>query len=152
MYSKTAISTSRRVCQFLRQTSSAFSDLKKLSMADLAIGLEPMALTGSIVTIAFPAHRHLEPVVAQKLLIVVSAVLRPAICVVNAALWWPAQGDRHVQGPDCQILLHPVTYGPAYDPPREKIKDDSDINPNRRENSPPDCFLVRLIPRVSKHT
>ena len=31
MYSKRAISTSRRVCQLRRHTSSAFSDLKKLS-------------------------------------------------------------------------------------------------------------------------
>jgi len=39
MYSKTAISTSRRVCQFLRQTSSAFSDLKMLSTAELSYQL-----------------------------------------------------------------------------------------------------------------
>jgi len=36
MYSKRAISISRRVCQFLRQTSSAFSHLKKLSTAELS--------------------------------------------------------------------------------------------------------------------
>ena len=56
MYSERAISTLRRVCQVLRQTNSAFSDLKKLSTADLAIGLEPMALAGSIVAIAVAAH------------------------------------------------------------------------------------------------
>ncbi len=40
---------------------------------------------GIVVTVAFPTHRHLEPVLAQQLLIVVSAVLRPAIRVVNTA-------------------------------------------------------------------
>ena len=113
MYSKSATSTSRRVCQLRRQTSSAFSDLKKLSTADLAIVLEPMAQNGSIVTIAFAAHRYLEAVLAQQLLVVVGTVLRPAIRMMNAARWWPSDRDGHVQRPECQILLHAVADGPA---------------------------------------
>jgi hypothetical protein len=129
MYSKRAISTSRRVCQSRRQTSSAFSDLKKLSTADLAIVLEPMAQNGSIVTIPLAAHRNLEPVLSQQLLIVVSAVLRPAIRVMNAARWWPADGDGHVQSSQGQILLHAVADGPADNAPGEKVNDHGKINP-----------------------
>ncbi len=74
------------------------------------------AFDGRIVmAIVFPAHRWLESVLAQKLLRV-SAVLRPAICVVNAALWWPAQGDRHVQRPESQIRLQAVADGPCFYP------------------------------------
>jgi len=40
---------------------------------------------GFIVTIAFPAHRWLEAGLSQKLLIVMCALLRPAIRVVDAA-------------------------------------------------------------------
>ena len=129
MYSKRATSTSRRVGQLRRQTSSAFSDLKKLSMADLAIGLEPMALTGSIATIAFPAHRWRQPVLAQKLLVVVGTILRPAVCGLNAAWGRPADRDRHVQGPQSQILLQSVADRPADHAPRKQVKDYSETDP-----------------------
>jgi len=76
-----------------------------------------MAHNASIVTIAFSAHRHLEAVLAQQLLIVVCAVLRAAIGVMNAARWRPSDRDCHVQGPQGQILLHAVADGPANDPP-----------------------------------
>lgn len=72
---------------------------------------------GIVVTIAFPAHRWLEPVLVQKLLTVVSAVLRPAIRVLDAAWRRPAQGDRPVQRLEWQILFYPVADGPADDTP-----------------------------------
>ena len=50
---------------------------------------------------------------AQKLLVVMGAVLRAAIRMVNTAGWRAAQGNGHVQRPDRQILLHPVADGPA---------------------------------------
>lgn len=82
-----------------------------------------------VVTIALPTHGYLKPVLAQKSLVIVSAVLRPAICMVDEARWRPAQGDRHVQRPQCQILLHAVADGPADDSSREKVNDHGKINP-----------------------
>ena len=84
---------------------------------------------GIVVTVAFPAHRHLEPVLAQQLLIVVGTVLRPAIRVMNAAWWWPSDRDGHVQSPQSQILLHAVADRPAHHAPREKVNDHGQIDP-----------------------
>ena len=72
---------------------------------------------GIVVTIALTTHRNLEPVLAQQLLIVVGAVLRSAIRVMNAAWWWPSDRGRHVQGPQGQILLHAVADRPAHHAP-----------------------------------
>ena len=44
-----------------------------------------------VVAIASPAHRCLEPMLAQDFLIVVRAILTAAICVVDAAFWRSAQ-------------------------------------------------------------
>ena len=84
---------------------------------------------GIVVTVAFPTHRHLEPVLAQQLLIVVGTILRPAIGVMNAAWWWPSDRDGHVQRPQGKILLHAVADGPANDAPREKVNDHGQIDP-----------------------
>ena len=48
-------------------------------------GLEERLDSGVVVTIALSAHRHLEAVQAQDLLIIVRAILRPAIRMVDAA-------------------------------------------------------------------
>jgi hypothetical protein len=64
-------------------------------------------------TIALAAHRNLKAVLAQQLLVVVGAVLRSAIRVMNAAWWRPSDRDGHVQGPQGQILLHAVADGPS---------------------------------------
>ncbi len=32
--------------------------------------------------------------------------------MMNASLWWPSQGDGHVQGADRQVLLHPDGCSP----------------------------------------
>ena len=114
-----------------RQTNSALSDLKKLSTiarqaicsANLPRGVR------IVVTVALSAHRYLEPVLAQQLLIVVSTVLRPAVRVMNATWRWPSDRDGHVQGPQGQILLHAVADRPPNDAPGEKVNDHSKINP-----------------------
>jgi hypothetical protein len=49
--------------------------------------------------------------------------------MVNAALRWPPQRNRHVQGPDRQVAFHPVADGPTDDAPRMQIEDDSQIEP-----------------------
>ena len=82
---------------------------------------EPATFGGGIImTLAFPAHRQLEPVLAQQLLTVVGTVLRPAIRVINAARRWPVDRDGHIQGPKRQILLHAVGSRPS-PPPAVKI-------------------------------
>lgn len=86
--------------------------------------------SGIIIAIAFPAHRGCQIVLAQKLLIVVGAVLRPAIGVVNAARRRSAQGGRHVHGPQSEVLLHPVADCPTDHSARKQIKDNSEIDPS----------------------
>ena len=68
---------------------------------------------GIVVTIALSTHRYLEPVVAQKLLIIVRAVLRPAVRVMDATRWRSSDRDGHVQGTQSEILLHAVADGPS---------------------------------------
>ena len=80
---------------------------------------------GIVVAVALSAHRNLEVVVAQKLLIVMRTILRSAIRVVDTAWRRSAQGDCHVQGPECQILFYAVTDGPADHTPQKQIKDNS---------------------------
>ena len=82
-----------------------------------------------VVAIALAAHRNLEPMPAQHLLIVVSTILRPAIGVMNAAWWRPSDRDGHVQRPQGEILLHAVADGPSDDAPGEKVNDHGKINP-----------------------
>ena len=113
--------------------------------------LEEAFHCGIVITISLPAHRWLESVVAQKLLIIMCAVLRPTIGVMNAAWWWSADRNRHVQRPECQILFYAVTDSPSHHTPRKQIKNNSEIDPNRRESDPPDRFLARLIPPGSRH-
>lgn len=92
-------------------------------------GFEEAFDGGIVVTISFSAHRHLEPVLAQKLLVVMTAVLRAAIRVMNAARRWPADRDGHVQCPEREILLHAVTDGPSDHASREEINDHNQIHP-----------------------
>ncbi len=145
-----------------RLTNSALSDLKKLStVARQAICKANLPRGGGIVvTDAFPTHGHLEPVLAQQLLIVVSAVLRSrcpatvclqtargAIRVMNAAWWWPSDRPSrgsHVQRPHGEILLHAVADGPSDDAPGEKVNDHGKINPTLPRPDLGD--VARLLP------
>ena len=60
---------------------------------------------------------------------VVSAVLRSAVRVMNAARRRPSDGDGHVQRSQGKILLHAVADGPANDAPREKVQCHGQIDP-----------------------
>ena len=82
-----------------------------------------------VIAIALAGHRHFEPVLAQYLLIVVRAVLRPAIGVMDAALGWLAERDGHFQRPDRQIPLHAVADSPADDMAGMQIQDHREIQP-----------------------
>ena len=65
---------------------------------------------------------------AQKLLIDLGAVLRPAIRVMDATQWWPSDRDGHVQSPQGEILLHAVADRPSDCAPREKVNNHGKIN------------------------
>jgi hypothetical protein len=52
---------------------------------------------GIALTVAFPAHRNLDPVLAQQLLIVAGTIVRPAIHVLDAAWWRPSDCDGHAR-------------------------------------------------------
>jgi hypothetical protein len=82
-----------------------------------------------VITVAFSAHRRLEPMLTQDILVVVGAVLAAAIAVEDAAARRGSQGDGHLQRPDRQIPLHAVAYGPADDAPRMQVQDHSQIQP-----------------------
>jgi hypothetical protein len=86
-------------------------------------GFEEAFDGGIVVAIALAAHRNPEPALSQELLIVVRAVLRSAIRVMDTAWWWPSDCDGHVQGTQCQILLHAVADRPADYAARKQIND-----------------------------
>ena len=66
----------------------------------------------------------------QLLLIVIRAILAAAIRMEQAALWWLAQAHRHVECPDRQILLHPVTDCPTHNTTAVQIENDSEVAVN----------------------
>ena len=68
---------------------------------------------GVVIAVTLSAHGCCQTMLSQDLLIVMGTVLAAAIRVMNAALRWPTQGNRHVQGTDRQVLLHPVADGPT---------------------------------------
>jgi len=80
-------------------------------------GLEERLDCRIIVTIALTAHRYLEPMLAQDLLIIVRTILRPAIRVMDAAFGWSPERDGHLQSPDRKVTLHTVTDSPANNAP-----------------------------------
>ena len=85
-----ATSTSRRGCQFLRQTTSAFRDLKKLSTVARQAMCDANRPRGGgvIIPIAFATHRCHQSMVAQDFLVIVETVLAAPVGVVNACLGW----------------------------------------------------------------
>ena len=89
MYWKMANSASLRVCHDLRQIISALMVLK-------LDGLEEGLDSGVVIAVALTAHRYLESVLAQKLLIIVGAVLAAAIRMMDAALGRLAERHGHL--------------------------------------------------------
>ena len=66
-----------------------------------------------VIAISLSTHGHFEAVLSQDFLIVVRTILRPAIRVMDAALWRRSEGYGHVQCPDRQVPLHPVAHRPT---------------------------------------
>jgi len=92
-------------------------------------GFEEGLNRGVIVAIALAAHRHLEPMLAQELLIVVRTVMAAAIAVEDAAPRRGSQGDGHLQRPDRQIAFHAVADGPTDHAPGVQVQDHRQIQP-----------------------
>ena len=83
-------------------------------------------------------------VLGQAFLVFIRAILRPAIHVMNAAFGRSTKGHSHVQRPDRQVSLHPVTDGPSDDAAGIQIKDHRQIQPAL---SGPDIgYVARLLP------
>ena len=104
-------------------------------------------LNGGIVkAISFAAHRHLKALIAQALLVVMTAILATAIGVVNTARWWLTQIDRHVECADCEVFLHAIADRPADDAPGIEINDHGQVEPTLAGpyvRDVTDPFLVR---------
>ncbi len=129
MYSNRAISACRLVSQRCRQTNLAFSDLK-MEWVNATGPREPATLDGGIViTVALAAHRDLEAMAAQDLLVVMRAVLRAAIRVMDAAGRRLAQVDSHLQSADRQVAFHAVADRPADHAPGMQVEDGSQVEP-----------------------
>ena len=123
-----AVSACRRVDHFCLQISSAFSDLKSAATND------PGACWASldrriIIAIAFARHGWPQAVGLQLLLVIVRTILATAITVENAAFWRITQAHRHIQRPDRQILLHPITDCPANDAAAVQVEYHGEVEP-----------------------
>ena len=92
-------------------------------------GLEEGFDGGIVETIALAAHRNLEPVLSQQLLIAMGTVLRPAVRVMNAARWRLGQVDGHLQRPDGEVAFHAVADGPTDHAPGIKIDENGEVKP-----------------------
>ena len=76
--------------------------------------------------------------------------MRPAIRMMNAVLVRLTQCHSHVQRPDRQIPLHPVTDRPADDAPGVQIEDNGQIQPTFARPDVADVsgpFLVGAVRR-----
>ena len=92
-------------------------------------GFEERLDYGIVVTISLTAHRDLEAVLFQALLIRGGTILRAAIRMVKAAFGRLAQCHGHVQRTDREILFHAVTDRPTNNAPGVQIKDDGQPSP-----------------------
>jgi hypothetical protein len=84
---------------------------------------------GVFVTVAFATHRWSQALGLQLLLIFMGTVLAAAIRMEDAAFGGLPQVCRHIERPDCQILLHSVTDRPANDTATVQIKNDGKVEP-----------------------
>ena len=55
-----------------------------------------------------------------------------AIRMEKTAWWRIAEAHRHIERPDCQILLHPVTYRPTHDAAAMQVENDGKVEPALR--------------------
>ena len=92
-------------------------------------GLEKRLDSAVVVAISLVADRYFEAVLPQDLLIIVRAVLRPAIRMVDAAFGRRPGGHGHVERTGRQVAFHSVAHGPTNDAPGTPIKDDSQVKP-----------------------
>ena len=75
-------------------------------------------------------------------------ILRPAICVMDAAFRRRSERDGHVQRPDRKIAFHPVRDSPTDNPPCMQAEDYGEVQPSLTcpDMAEVTCpFLVRRI-------
>ena len=85
-------------------------------------GFEERLYSGIIIAVAFAAHRHLKALLTQDFLVIMITILAATIRMVNTSGRWLVQIDRHVEGSDCEVLLHTARHRPADDPVRFSAK------------------------------
>ena len=117
MYSKIAISA------FLRVSHVSPPDQFSLD------GFEERFDSCIVIAIALSAHRHLEAMLAQDLLIVVRTILRSTVRMMDAALGRCPECDGHLQRPDRQVTFHPVADRPADHAAGMQVQDHGQIQP-----------------------
>ena len=103
-----------------------------------------------VVTISFATHGHFEAVLPQDFLIVMRTILRPAICVMDAAFRRRSKRDSHVQRPDRKIAFHSIANCPTDNAPGVQIEDHGKIQPAFARPYVADIacpFLIRLFSR-----
>ena len=93
MYSKIAISAFLRVSHVSRQINSALIAARQgIAQQCPERGFEERLNSRIVIAISFATHGHFEAVLSQDFLIVVRTILRPAIRVMDAALWRRSEG------------------------------------------------------------
>jgi len=93
-------------------------------------GFEKRLDSSVVITVSLAGHRHLELMLPQDFLIIVRAILRSTVRVVNTLWRRLAQIDRHLQGTDRKVAFHAIGHGPADDASGIEINDHSQIQPN----------------------
>lgn len=82
-----------------------------------------------VIALNLAAHRCLDAMSAQDLLVIVETVLRPTIRVMEAVLGWRTKRNRPLLSPDCQAPFHPMARGPTNNAARMQVEDDCEIQP-----------------------
>jgi len=76
-----------------------------------------------VIAVSFAAHRHAHSVASEQRLILMAAILAPAIRMVNQTHSKTACGDRLLQCTNNQIGRHPRTEAASDDLTREQVFD-----------------------------
>ena len=91
--------------------------------------LEERLDSGVVMAIALAAHRRLQAVFAQGLLVAVRTVLAATVAMENAAPWRGPERDGQFQRPDRQIAFHAIADGPADNAPGVQLQVHRQIEP-----------------------
>ena len=88
-----------------------------LSRSKSSTRLEEGFHNSIVVTISLATHRHLEVMLAQDILVIMTAILAAPVGMMKAAFGRRPQCDCHFQCSDCKVTFHTIAYRPADHPP-----------------------------------